>query len=74
MEDYDHADEAADSDPSETLCCKSHKQIDWWPKGSSGREQSLPHPDLAKIKVPIEQSKPPKFKNKKTKKKHKVIR
>ena len=46
MEDCDLADGAADSDPSETLCCKFHKQIDSSPLGSSETEQSLPHLDL----------------------------
>ena len=46
MEDCVLAGEAADSDPSETPCCKSRKQIDSWPKGSSETEQLLPPPDL----------------------------
>ena len=47
-EDCDLADEAADSDPSETLCCKFHKQIYSSPVGSSETEQPPPHLDLSK--------------------------
>ena len=46
MEDCDLADEATDFDPSETLCCKFHAQIDSSPLGSSEIEPSLPHLDL----------------------------
>nr|POE97339.1 hypothetical protein CFP56_49470 [Quercus suber] len=46
MEDCDLADEATDSDPSETLCCKFHTQIDSSPLGSLETEQSLLHLDL----------------------------
>lgn len=46
MADYDHAYEAADSDPSETLCCKFHKRNGLWPIGSWETEQSPLHLDL----------------------------
>lgn len=46
MADYDPDDEAADSDPSETLCCKFHIRIDSWLTESWETEQSPQHLDL----------------------------
>ncbi|KAM1298252.1 hypothetical protein ACFX15_024329 [Malus domestica] len=47
MADYGRADEAEDSNPSETIYCKFRRRIGLSPNGSSATEQSPPHLDLA---------------------------
>ena len=56
-EDCDLADEAADSVPSETLCCKFHKKIYSSSIGCSETKQPPPHLDLSKNQKPKEQVK-----------------